>query len=64
MQVFIVYSLNYEYDIGELSVTQKLGIITCLPKGNKPPETNISSDQTGFISGRYIGENIRLIYDI
>ena len=36
MQVFIVYSLNYEYDIGELSVIQKLGIITCLPKGNKP----------------------------
>ena len=24
----------------------------------------ISEDQTGFISGRYIGENTRLIYDI
>ena len=24
----------------------------------------ISTDQTGFISGRYIGENTRLIYDI
>ena len=24
----------------------------------------ISNDQKGFISGRYIGENIRLIYDI
>jgi hypothetical protein len=24
----------------------------------------IDFDQTGFISGRYIGENIRLIYDI
>ena len=24
----------------------------------------ISDDQTGFISGRYIGENARLIYDI
>lgn len=24
----------------------------------------ISNDQTGFISGRYIGENTRLIYDI
>ena len=31
LQVFIVNSLNYGYDIGELSVTQKLGIITCLP---------------------------------
>ena len=24
----------------------------------------ISDDQKGFISGRFIGENIRLIYDI
>ena len=24
----------------------------------------ISSDQTGFISGRYIGANTRLIYDV
>ena len=24
----------------------------------------IHTDQTGFIAGRYIGENIRLIYDI
>ena len=95
MQVFIVYSLNYEYDIGELSVTQKLGIITCLPKGNKPRhllqnwrpisllntvykiasgvianrfktvlDKLIDFEQTGFISGRYIGENIRLIYDM
>ena len=24
----------------------------------------ISKDQTGFIKGRYIGENTRLIYDI
>ena len=24
----------------------------------------ISKDQTGFIKGRYIGENIRLIYDL
>ena len=24
----------------------------------------INDDQTGFISGRYIGENIRILYDI
>ena len=24
----------------------------------------INKDQTGFIKGRYIGENIRLIYDL
>ena len=33
---FIVNSLNYGYQKGELSITQKQGIITCLPKENKP----------------------------
>ena len=28
-------SLNYGYSLGSLSVTQKQGIITCLPKGDK-----------------------------
>ena len=95
LQIFIVNSLNYGAKTGELSVTQKQGIITCLPKGNKPRhflknwhpisllntvykigsaaianrfksvlDKLINFDQTGFISGRYIGENIRLIYDI
>lgn len=32
---FIIRSLNYAYRDGSLSVTQKLGIITCLPKPNK-----------------------------
>ena len=81
--------------MGKFSITQRQGIITCIPKGDKPrhflknwrPITLlnviykiasgcianrlksvlpklISSDQTGFISGRYIGENTRLIYDI
>jgi hypothetical protein len=27
-------SLNYGYSLGSLSVTQKQGIITCLPKGD------------------------------
>ena len=26
--------------------------------------TLVSDDQTGFVSGRYIGDNIRLIYDL
>ena len=78
-----------------MSVTQKQGIITCLPKPNKQRDnlknwrpisllnvtykmasTVISNrlkgvldklihqDQKGFISGRFIGENIRLIYDV
>ena len=92
---FIVRSINCGFQNGELSVTQKEGIITCIPKDNKPRRflTNyrpisllntvykiasgaianrikptlqklIHTDQTGFISGRYLGENIRLIYDI
>ena len=93
--VFIRRAINEGYRLGKLSVTQKQGIITCIPKGDKSREflknwrpitllnviykiasgciaerlktvlsKLISSDQTGFISGRYIGENTRLIYDI
>ena len=93
--VYILRSINYAYENGLLSVTQKQGIVTCLPKPNKPRHllknwrpisllnviykimssaianrlknvlnNIIYQDQKGFISGRYIGENIRLIYDI
>ena len=92
---FVHRSVNYAYRTGSLSVTQKQGIITCLPKPNKSREnlknwrpisllnviyklasTVISNrlksvlhklihdDQKGFIAGRFIGENIRLIYDV
>ena len=92
---FIVRSLNFGYNKGELSVTQKQGIITCIPREGKSRfdiknwrpitllnviykiglgciaqrmkqilDTIISSDQTGFIPGRYVGENTRLIYDL
>lgn len=93
--IFVLRSLNHGYNIGEMSVTQKVGIITCIPKGDKQRHymknwrpisllntvyklgssciaeriktvlsTLIDSDQTGFIPGRFIGENTRLIYDI
>ena len=32
---FIVRSVNYSFDIGSLSIQQRLGIITLLPKGTK-----------------------------
>ena len=32
---FILRSLNYGYITGELSITQKQGIITCIPKDNE-----------------------------
>ena len=92
---FLTRSINCGYEFGEMSSTQKEGIITCLPKGDKPKQylknwrpisllnvsyklasacianrlklvlpSIISHDQTGFLSGRYIGENIRTIYDL
>ena len=92
---FVVRSINSSFDEGALSFTQKQGIITCIPKENKPRQflknwrpitllntvykiasgsianrlksilpLLVSKEQTGFLKGRYIGENIRLIYDI
>ena len=92
---FILRSVNYGFESGELSVTQKEGVITCIPKGDKDKQylknwrpisllnviyklasaciSNrlkkvlpklIHEDQTGFIAGRYIGENIRTLYDL
>lgn len=91
----VVRALNTSYHVGNLTSTQRQGIITCIPKGDKPKEyvknwrpisllnvlykigsgcianrikgvlpSLINEDQTGFISGRYIGDNIRLIYDL
>ena len=92
---FIVRSINYGYTRGELSVTQKHGIITCVPKSNKSRlllknwrpitllnviykiassaianrlkkvlDLLISSDQAGFVPGRYMGDCTRTIYDV
>ena len=88
-------ALNCTYTKGLLSITQRRGLITLIPKKNKP--TNrlknwrritllncdykiatksiasrirkvlpkiINNDQTGFLNGRFIGENIRLIDSI
>ena len=89
-------SINHGYRTGELSVTQKQGIITRLPKPSKCKhfflknwrpisllnvvykmasavianriktvlDKLISEEQKGFILGRFIGENVRTIYDI
>ena len=92
---FILRSLNYGYRNGSLSITQKQGVITCIPKPNKSRvnlknwrpisllnviyklastvianrfkkvlNNVINENQKGFIAGRFLGENIRLIYDI
>ena len=88
-------SLNYAFTKGEMSIEQKRGILTLLPKKDKNRlylknwrpisllNTDykllakilgsrlqkvlpylIHEDQTGYIQGRYIGTNIRLIEDI
>ena len=92
---FLVRSINYGFHTGEMSVTQRRGIITCIPKENKPkrfvknwrPITLLNTvykiassciaeriknvlpkiigeEQKGFLTGRYIGENIRMLYDV
>ena len=35
---FVLRLLNYAYANGELSITQKRGVIVCLPKPNKPKQ--------------------------
>ena len=88
-------SLNCANEKGQLSISQRRGIITLIPKQesslldlkNWRPITLLNNDykiaskaiakrieavlprlihtdQTGFIKGRYIGENIRLISDL
>ena len=92
---FLLRSLNFGYETGKLSVTQLYGIITLLPKGDKPRQflknwrpisllnvayklassciaerlktclhSIIHDQQKGFLQGRYIGENIRIMYDL
>ena len=91
----LLASFNEAYETNELTISQRGGIITLLPKedGSLPELQNwrpitllnvdckiaakgiakrievvlpglIHPDQTGFVKGRYIGENIRLITDL
>ena len=90
-----VSTLNMSFSKGYLSISQRRGLITLLPKKNKPrqylknwrPITLlncdykiaaksivtrlkkvlpylINNDPTGFLKGRFIGENIRLINSV
>lgn len=95
LKIYITSAINHIFVHGQLPVSQRLGIISCLPKGDKPRQflknwrpitllnvlyklisgcisyrikstldLLISNTQTGFIQGRYIGENTRFIYDL
>ena len=92
---FLVNSINFAYQTGQLSVTQRRGIIKLIPKKDAEPYFTknwrhitllncdykiatkaianrlkkvlpnlVNNDQTGFLKGRFIGENIRLIDSI
>ena len=89
---FFLKSINQAYHAGQLSVTQRRGIIKLIPKKDVEPyfiknwrpisllncdykiaakaianrfkhvlPNLIDNDQTGFLKGRFIGENIRLV---
>ena len=90
----LIESLNYAYDVGELSATQKRGILSLLFKKNDKQMLKnwrpisllntdykllthvlanrlksvigkiIHTDQNGYIKGRNIAYNIRLIQDV
>ena len=91
----MIKSFNFAFDTVTLSISQRRGIITLIPKPNKDTTSLenlrpisllnvdykiltktiakrlekvlpkiINSDQTGYVKGRYIGENVRLISDI
>ena len=88
-------SLNEAFQTGKLSISQRRGIISLIPKdennlmvlSNWRPITLLNvdykilaraiakriepkmpklihSDQTGFVKGRYIGQNVRLLNDL
>ena len=92
---YVLESYEYSFETGTLSIDQKRGILTLIPKKDKDrtllsnwrplsllnfdykllakviaermklflPKL-IDPDQTGYVAGRYIGENLRLIADI
>ena len=91
----MIKSFNFAFDTGNLSISQRRGIITLIPKPNKDTTSLenlrpisllnvdykiltktiarrlekvlpkiINPDRAGYVKGRYIGENVRLILDI
>ena len=95
IKTLLLESIQYAFQKGELSIEQKRGILTLIPKKDKDrlylknwrPITLLNTDykiiakvlstrlqnvlphiidedQTGYIKGRFIGQNIRIIEDI
>ena len=95
LKTFILRAIHCIFTKREFPISLRLGIILCLPKGDKPRQdlknwrpitllnvfyklvsgclsyrlkkvlnSIISETQSGFMKGRYIGENTRFIYDL
>ena len=95
LKYFVLRAINSGFTSGELSLSMRQCIISCLPKGDKPRQflknwrpisllsviykiaslslalrlrlvldKLISNTQSGFMTGRCIAENTRLIYDL
>lgn len=91
----MISSFQFAFQTGSLSISQRRGVISLIPKKDKDKSTLenlrpislpnvdykvltkviaktiekmlpkiINPDQTGYVKGRYIGENIRLIQDV
>ena len=92
---FVLRAYNWSYKTGNMTITLRQCVISCIPKGNKSRillknwrsisllsvvykilssaianriktvlDSLVSKTQTGFVAGRFIGENSRLVYDI
>ena len=95
VSTYLLASLNSSLSKGHLSISQRRGLITLIPKKNKPQQflknwrpisllncdykiaakavatrmkrvlpDIINNDQTGFLKGRSIGENVRLLNSV
>ena len=95
VSTYLLASLNSSFSKGYLSISQQRGLITLIPKKNKPQQylknwrpisllncdckiaakavatrmksvlpDIINNDQTGFLKGRSIGENVRLLNSV
>ena len=66
----MIASFNYAFHSGTLSISERRGITSLIPKKGKDTSLLelllkiINHDQTGYVKGHNIGENARLIQDI
>ena len=63
---FVFRSINYGYKTSQLSITQKQGIITCIPKGDKPKQfmknwRPISLLNTVYLASSCFAERIKSV---